>query len=162
MTFDELKANTTKLTVGAEERDGVWHFTTEPAKLRALLQAVRANFDYPEDLTCVDEGDELRVFYRLYSLPLRQMLHVHVRIPHTGGHLPTASDLWRGFEWHEREAYDLFGVIFDGHPDLRRILTWEGFEGHPLLKDFTVNNDDLSWEIPEQDEQKVTDLLEKA
>jgi len=162
MTFDDLTTQLAKLTTGAEERDGVWHLTATPAKARALLETVRPAFDYPEDLTCVDDGEALRVLYRLYSLAERQVLHVHVPVPRVGGHLPTASDLWRGLEWHEREAFDLFGVVFDGHPDLRRILTWEGFQGHPLLKDFKVDNDDSSWHIPEQCDQEVVDLLEQA
>ena len=160
MTLDELKART-KAT-GAEEKDGVWHLTTEPAKLRKVMETVRPDFDYPEDLTCVDDGEKLLMFYRLYSLQQRQLLQVNVQLPRLGARVPTVSDLWRGLEWHEREAFDMFGVVFDGHPDLRRILTWEGFQGHPLLKDFTVDNDDLSWQIPAQDEQRVIDLLEQA
>ena len=159
MTFGELTTRHAAYLTHAEERDGVWHLTTEPRTVRALLEALRPTFDYPEDLTCVDEGDALRVLYRLYSIAGGQTIHVYVRVPRTGGHLPTASRLWRGFEWPEREAYDLFGVVFDGHPDLRRILTWEGFNGHPLLKDFTVDNEDSSWEIPEQTDQEIVDLL---
>lgn len=162
MTFTDYTAKLAKLTTGAEERDGVWHLTTEPPKARALLEAIRPDFDFPEDLTCVDEGEALRVMYRLYSLQMRQVVHVQVRVPRTGGHLPTASDLWRGLEWHEREAYDLFGVVFDGHPDLRRILTWDGFQGHPLLKDYTVDNEDMSWQIPPQCDEEIISLLEQA
>jgi NADH-quinone oxidoreductase subunit C len=162
MTFDEFSSQLVKYTTGAEERDGAWHLTVDPEKARPLLEAVHPLFDYPEDLTCVHEGETLRVLYRLYSLAQRRVLHVYVTIPRGGGHLPTASDLWRGLEWHEREAFDLFGVVFDGHPDLRRILTWEGFQGHPLLKDFTVDNDDLSWRIPEQCDLEIVDLLKQV
>jgi len=145
----------------AEERDGAWQLTTEPKKLRALLEALQPAFEFPEDLTCVDEGEHLRLFYRLYSVSGKQLAHVHVRLPRTGAHVPTASDLWRGYEWQEREVYDLFGVVFDGHPDLRRILTWEGFPGHPLLKDYKVDNEDSSWEIPEQTDCEIIDLLQR-
>ena len=160
MTFEQLTAKYTTLLTDAEDRDGIWRVTTTPDKLRTLLAAMRQTFDFPEDLTCVDEGETLRVHYRLYGIASKQVVHVYVRIPHSGGHLPTACDLWRGFEWSEREAYDLFGVIFDGHPDLRRILTWEGFQGHPLLKDFQVDNDDTSWQIPEQTDQEIIDMLQ--
>jgi NADH:ubiquinone oxidoreductase subunit C len=84
---------------------------------------------------------------------------VQVRVLHSGGHLPTATDLWKGFDWAEREAYDLFGVVFDGHPDPRRILTWEGFPGHPLLKDYQIDNDDSSWQIPEQCDEDIIKML---
>ncbi len=162
MTFDELTTRLGPLAAATEARDGVWHVIAEPAQLRALLERLRPVFDFPEDLTCVDEGASLRVLYRVYSLQAHAVAHVHVRVPRTGATLPTASDLWRGLEWHEREAYDLFGVVFTGHPDLRRILTWEGCAGHPLLKDYTVDNDDSSWCIPEQCETEILDLLEKA
>jgi len=162
MTFDDFTTRFEKLATSAEERDGVWHVTATPEKARPLLESARSIFDYPEDLTCADEGETLRVLYRLYSLTQRRVLHVHVTIPRIGGRLPTVSDLWRGLEWHEREAFDLFGVVFDGHPDLRRILTWEGFQGHPLLKDYKVDNEDSSWRIPEQCDMEIVDLLKQA
>jgi NADH-quinone oxidoreductase subunit C len=75
--------------------------------------------------------------------------------------VPSVVDIWQSANWYEREAFDLFGILFDGHPDLRRILTWEGFPGHPLLKDFKVDNEDSSWEIPEQTDQEIIDLLQR-
>ena len=162
MTYEHLTTRHAALLTGSEERDGIWHLTAEPRNLRTLLEALLPDFRYPADLTCVDDGEALRVLYRLYDIASRQALHVHVRVPRTGGHLPTASDLWPGYDWQEREVYDLFGISFDGHPDLRRILTWDGFQGHPLLKDFPLDNDDSSWEIPEQSDQDIIDLLQNA
>jgi len=161
MDFKSFTTQFANLLTNVEERDGVWQLTTEPRKLHALLTELRALFAYPEDLTCVDEGEQLRVFYRLYDPASRQLAHVYVRLPHTGGHLTTASDLWRGYEWQEREVFDLFGIIFDGHPDLRRILTWDGFQGHPLLKDYQIDNEDSSWRIPEEDNDAIIDLLNR-
>jgi NADH:ubiquinone oxidoreductase subunit C len=158
-TFAQLTHDLRAQLTASEEAGTVWRLTTEPRKLRALLEGLRPAFDYPEDLTCVDTGDALRVLYRLWSTAGRQAVHVYVDAPRTRGHLPTASDLWHGYEWQEREAFDLFGLQFDGHPDLRRILTWEGFPGHPLLKDYVVDNEDSSWEIPEQTDQEIIDLL---
>jgi NADH-quinone oxidoreductase subunit C len=56
--------------------------------------------------------------------------------------VPSVTFLWKGAEWQEREAYDMFGIVFEGHPGLERILTWEGFNGHPLRKDFPVEGID--------------------
>jgi NADH:ubiquinone oxidoreductase subunit C len=172
MTFDEFIAAHAALLAGAETRDGVWHLSTEPRHLHPLLEALRPTFTFPEDLTCVDEGETLRVLYRITALPIESAarqeprppvssVHVHVRVARTGAHLPTVSDLWRGFDWQEREAFDLFGVTFDGHPDLRRILTWEGLQGHPLLKDYVVDNADSSWDIPEQTDREIVELLRR-
>jgi NADH-quinone oxidoreductase subunit C len=159
MTFAELTTRLGALVTTADERDGVWEVTTTPEQLRPLLEALHPTFTYPEDLTGLDDGERLAVFYRLYAPDGRHLVHVTVLVPRTQAVLPTASDLWRGFEWHEREVYDLFGVVFTGHPDLRRILTWDGFPGHPLRKDFVVDNDDSSWEIPEQSDEAIIDLL---
>ncbi|HOS42690.1 MAG TPA: NADH-quinone oxidoreductase subunit C [Armatimonadota bacterium] len=159
MTYEQFITTHADLLAAAEQRDGLWAPTAAPARAHALLAALRPRFDYPEDLTCVDEGEALRVIYRVARTADGAVAHVFVRLPRDAAHLPTASDLWKGFDWQEREAYDMFGVIFDGHPDLRRILTWEGFQGHPLRKDFVVDDDDLSWQIPEQTDCEIVDLL---
>lgn len=162
MTFEQFTTQYAALITESAVQDNVWQLTSEPQSVRQLLEALRPVFDYPEDLTCVDDGSTLRVLYRLYSIAQRQLVHVHVRLTPGQEHLPTASDLWHGLDWHEREAYDLFGVKFDGHPDLRRILTWEGLQGHPLRKDFQIDNEDSSWQIPEQENQEIIDLLNQA
>jgi NADH-quinone oxidoreductase subunit C len=61
---------------------------------------------------------------------------IRVRVPRTGGHVASVADLWPTANWHEREAFDLFGVTFDGHPDLRRILCPDDWVGYPLLRDY--------------------------
>jgi NADH-quinone oxidoreductase subunit C len=89
-----------------------------------------AGVDYPA------RGDErFEIVYCLLSLTRNHRLHVHVRTDETTP-VPSATVLWPVAGWLEREVYDLFGVLFDGNPDLRRILTDYGFRGHPLRKDF--------------------------
>jgi NADH-quinone oxidoreductase subunit C len=80
--------------------------------------------------------DKLAVVYDLYSFDLRHEFAVKVFCPRADPHIPTVSDLWRIADWHEREAYDLFGILFDNHPDLRRILLADDWEGYPLRKDY--------------------------
>lgn len=160
-TFAEFTTTHASLLAAAEERDGAWVLTATDEGLRPLLEAMRPDFDVPEDLTCLDDGETLRLVYVLYSMSLGVAARVLAHVPRAGAQAPTASDLWHGLEWQEREAFDMFGVVFTGHPDLRRILTWEGFQGHPLLKDFVVDNDDDSWQIPTQTDQEIIDLLTK-
>lgn len=100
-------------------------------------------FNYLTDITAVDYRDperQLEVVYQLRSLGRREDLRVKVALDKQA-QLEVASvyDLWRGADWLEREAYDMFGVTFTGHPDLRRILMWETYaEGYPLRKDFPL------------------------
>jgi NADH:ubiquinone oxidoreductase subunit C len=160
MSYSDFTRIHGALVAAAELRDGVWLLTADAKHVRALLETLRATFDYPEDVTAVDEGELLRVLYRVVRLADGQVAQVHVRVPRTGGHLPTVSDLWPGFAWQEREVIDMFGVTFDGHPDPRRILTWEGFDGHPLLRDYVVTDDD-AWADPTEDDRKIVALLER-
>ncbi len=90
----------------------------------------------------------LEVVYHLYSMTLKHgpvVLRLHTENRADKTHLPSLTPLWRGAEFQEREIYDLYGVIFDGHPDLRRILMWDEFVGHPMRRDY-VAPDDFEYE----------------
>ncbi len=94
------------------------------------------------DITGVDFfGQEPRfeVVYHLYSLAHNHRLRVKVRLPEESAHVPSASSVWQAANWLEREVWDMFGITFTDHPDLRRILMYEEFRGHPLRKDYPVN-----------------------
>lgn len=78
----------------------------------------------------------VEVVYHLFSLPKKHWIVLKVRVPREGGRLPTLETVWKAANWHEREAYDLFGVRFDGHSDHRRILLPNDWPGHPLLRDW--------------------------
>ena len=82
------------------------------------------------------------VVYQLYSMKQNLRLRVKVRLGE-GEAAPSVVSVWKAADWLEREAYDLFGIPFENHPDLRRILLWEGFEGHPLRKDFPLEGPDF-------------------
>ncbi len=89
-------------------------------------------------LSGVDYGDRLGVAYHLHSFTRRHRFCMKVDLPHEPGaaRLPSVAAVWPAANWHEREAYDLVGIIFEGHPDLRRILLPDDWEGHPLRKDY--------------------------
>lgn len=84
------------------------------------------------------EKPRFEAVYHFYSVTQNHRLRLRVKVPETDMTLPTATDLWKSADWHEREAYDFFGFRFEGHPNLRRILLNEGFVGHPLRKDYPM------------------------
>jgi NADH-quinone oxidoreductase subunit C len=119
--------------------------------LRARLEALRAEgYTMLLDLGAVDyleRAPRFEVVYHLLKMPISAANVAQVGTPNRlrlrcgltdGEHLPTASDLWKSADWAEREVYDLFGIIFDGHPDLRRIQMPHDWEGHPLRKDYPL------------------------
>ena len=115
------------------------------AVCRCLKGHERFGLDYLANLTAADYPPErIEVVYHLYS-----MAHKHgpvtlkVKLPRENPAVASVTPIWRGAEFQEREVYDLFGVRFEGHPDLRRILMWEGFEGHPMRKDYVVEDQDV-------------------
>lgn len=86
------------------------------------------------DLNAKDE--ELTVVYHLYSMQHRQRVVIKTTVPKTDPHLSSVSHIWKTADWHEREAYDLYGIHFEGHADLRRILLPDDWNGYPLRKDY--------------------------
>ncbi len=102
-------------------------------------------FDQLSCLTALDNGPEkntLEVIYHLYSIPFNLSFILKVEIPRGNGkdnlpEIPSVVDVWRTADWHEREAFDMYGIKFSGHPDLRRILLPADWEGYPLRKDYT-------------------------
>lgn len=93
-------------------------------------------FDYLMNLAAVDTGDKLAVVYHLYSFESRETMCLKVFLEKQDPRVASVSDLWRAADWHEREAFDLMGIFFEAHPDLRRILLPDEWSGHPLRKDF--------------------------
>jgi NADH-quinone oxidoreductase subunit C len=107
-------------------------------------------YDFLSDLTGVDrlglgEGPRFEVVYHLYSIPHRWRVRLKVRVAEDAA-VPSVTSVWETANWHEREVYDMFGIPFEGHPDLRRIILPEDFEGHPLRKDFPVQAAPPWWE----------------
>lgn len=144
-------------------REGLRNF------FRALREDPALNFDFLTDITAVDylgkREPRFEVVYHLYSMQKKHRLRVKVPVPEEDPEVESLVPLWKGANWLEREVWDLFGIRFGGHPDLRRILLYEEFKGHPLRKDYPVN----LWQprVPERevkgtfvDERSRTKLLE--
>ncbi len=122
---------------------GETSFTILAADLRDVARVCRdkISFDYLLDITSVDNfGDEPRfeIVYELYSMTLATHLRIKLRISEEVGAVDTVSDIWPTANWHEREIYDMMGIKFTGHPDLRRILMWDGYPYFPLRKEFPL------------------------
>jgi NADH-quinone oxidoreductase subunit C len=110
---------------------------------RFLKESSQSSFDFLSDITAVDywqkKDPRFEVVYQITSLKNRRRLRVRVPVPENDPAVESLTPLWRGANFLEREVWDLFGIRFTGHPDLRRILLYDEFQGHPLRKDYPVN-----------------------
>ena len=102
-----------------------------------INQTEGLDFDYLVNLTGVDYLDYLEVVYHLVSMKHNHSLVIKTRCyDREQPSVPSVIDIWHGADFQEREAYDLLGIRFEGHPDMKRIFMWEGFGGHPLRRDY--------------------------
>jgi NADH-quinone oxidoreductase subunit C len=147
--FPDLPAPEPLLSRGAGQPAGDQLFIRVPAdRLIEVMTFLRddpsCRFEQLCDLTCVDylnfpkARDRYGVIYSLLSLTHNHRLWVKCFVNDPKPAVPSVVSIWPGADWMEREAFDMFGVVFEGHPDLRRILTWDGFEAHPLRKDYPL------------------------
>lgn len=107
-----------------------------PEVARLLKEETAFSFDYLRSLAGVDEETHMEVMYQFTSFVHQHHLAVRVKTDRENPRVPTVSHLWKAAEWNEREAFDLLGIHFEGHPDLRRILLPDDWVGHPLRKDY--------------------------
>jgi NADH-quinone oxidoreductase subunit C len=126
----------------------------------ALLEDLRDsyNFDFLADLTAVDHFEaspRYEVVYHLYSTELHEYLRIVTPcLGETDPVCPSIVSLWATADWHERECFDMFGIRFEGHPDLRRILMWDEYPYHPLRKEFPLAGKEV--EFPSADLTEAT------
>lgn len=143
MTKEELKIKLTELFPTATfDESGEWlNINITPADLITVTEALRnkpeLNFDYLFCQTCVDWKTHLTMVYHLESTTHRHQLVVKIQLDRNKPEIETVSHIWRTAEFNEREAYEMFGVNFLNHPDLRLLILPDGWEGkNPLRKDF--------------------------
>ena len=123
--------------------DSINPFTVvDPAAILQVCRFVRDDdrlkMDHLELLSGVDFKDHMEVVYVLYSMKHQHRYTLKCRLPREDPHLSTVESVWAVANWHEREAYDMFGIVFEGHSDLRRILCPDDWEGYPLRKDYVA------------------------
>jgi NADH-quinone oxidoreductase subunit C/D len=122
--------------------------------LLTLKESADLAFTMPLDLFAVDyprREKRFDVIYQLYSLKNNERIRIKVRVGEDEP-IPTGTAIYKGLNWYEREVFDMYGVVFDGHPNLRRILTHEAFQGHPLRKDYDPAQ---RWLLTEKDVAKI-------
>jgi NADH-quinone oxidoreductase subunit C len=140
----QLKAKFGDLISEPAEFRGEWTVTVEDAqRIAEVAEFCKSTlgFDYLVDASGVDNyGEDPRwtLVYELASMTDNTHLRLKTWVNEEKGELPTVSFIWRTADWHEREVYDMMGVRFSGHPDLRRILMWDGYPYYPLRKDFPL------------------------
>jgi NADH-quinone oxidoreductase subunit C len=149
--FQRLTERLDSRIVETHNRLGDHTAVVECAALIELLSFCRddpqLHFDMLMDLTAVDylkypgreDGPRFEVVYHLYSVSHNHRVRIKTRVEEDDPAVPSVVELWPIANWFEREVWDMFGIRFEGHPDLRRILMYEEFKGHPLRKDYPVN-----------------------
>jgi len=130
------------------------------AVCRFLRDDTRCSFEIMMDLTAVDrlemnETPRFEMVYHFKSLTHARRLRLKVRLAEDDCKIASIHHLWKAVDWYERECFDMFGIVFEGHPDLRRILMYDEFEGHPLRKDYPIDKQQPLMELKEVVERHV-------
>ncbi len=122
---------------------------------RWLRDSPEFDMAYLVYVSAVDWPDRFDVVYRLASLAKDHAVVLKVALPKDDPRVPTVTGVWRGADWHERETYDLFGIAFDGHPNLRRIMMSADWKGHPLRKDYVYEDPTWLVELATQRQREI-------
>jgi NADH-quinone oxidoreductase subunit C len=120
---------------------------------RFLRDEEELDYDLMRDATCVDyihETPRFEMVYHLYSIYHGHQVRLKVRLEEQNARIDTISGIWTGANWYEREVYDFFGIEFDNHPDLRRLLMYPEFVGYPLRKDYPIEKEQPLFEEREE------------
>ena len=131
------------VSVPVEFRGEVALSIKDPSRLPEIMRYTKEElgFEMLLDISSIDHlGSEPRfeIIYHLYSFTHHQYLRIKTQIGEEKGELPTITHLWKAADWHEREIFDMMGIRFTGHPDLRRILMWDSYPHYPLRKEFPL------------------------
>jgi NADH-quinone oxidoreductase subunit C len=144
-TFQRFQKQFKDAIIDTHDRLGDVTAIVDKSRIREICEYLRdderMSFTMLSDLTVVDylkRAPRFEVVYHLYSIPHGHRLRLRVPVEEGEEVVESIHDVWKAANWAEREAWDMFGIRFDGHPDLRRILMYEEFEGHPLRKDFPI------------------------
>ncbi len=140
---DKISGKFPDAVVATKEFRGELSLSIQPPALRDVLGFCKSElgFDYLIDITSIDHFEtepRWEIVYELYSMASHGHLRIKIQLEEEANEAPTVSDLWPTADWHEREIFDMMGIRFTDHPDLRRILMWDGYPYYPLRKDFPL------------------------
>lgn len=146
-----LEAWDAEAVTGGSHEFGETTLWVAPAKIVAVCRHLKEQFHYVRlaGLSCTDRypmEPRFEVFYLLHSIERNERLRLKVALGGEAPQLESVTGVWAGADWYEREAYDLFGVVFHGHPNLKRLMMPEDWVGHPLRKDFPVHGHKYSYQ----------------
>jgi NADH-quinone oxidoreductase subunit C len=164
--YEQLKEKFPEAVLAVDEFRGETHITVDQAQLRVVMAFLKESdgmlYDLLVDIAGVDFGSgspRFQVIYLLQSMKYNNRLEIKIGVAE-GAAVDTVSDLWKAADWMEREVYDMFGIKFNHHPDLRRILLPDDFVGHPLRKDYPLKGVDFDKPFPvclEEEKGKLAD-----
>ncbi len=159
MTAEQLAEAINGVVHGAvvQVNDGTMpSVTVQAARLTPVFAAVRKmGFDFLDSITGVDYNSYFEVVYQLHNMSTNDDACLKVAVDHDQPILASVYHIWQGADFQEREVYDLMGITFTGHPNLKRILLWDEFQGHPLRKDFGMGDENAWRQMPPLPELEV-------
>ena len=127
---------------------------------RWLRDTPELDMAYLSFVSAIDWPDRFEVVYHVASLSRGHGVMLKVPVPKDDARIPSVIEVWRGADWHEREAFDLFGIVFEGHPNLRRIMMSADWKGHPLRKDYVYEDPQWLVDIATQRQREIADTGE--
>ena len=134
---EKIEAEIPGSVVSSDDSSVIVESMAVASVLKYLKETPGYDFNYLNNLTAVDYFDYFELIYNLTSFTNHLSIIIKARVQgRDNPEIPSISHLWRGADFQEREVFDLLGIRFAGHPNLKRIALWESFEGHPLRKDF--------------------------
>ncbi len=138
--LDEIKKNLgDKVMKAWVQRERRLYIAVKGENILEVAKAVKEmGFDHLSSISGVEYEDRMECVYHIWSYSKGKLLTVRTLVPKDNPKIDSLTSIWKSADWHERETYDLMGMVFEGHPDLRRILTSDDFKGHPLRKDFEL------------------------
>ncbi|MBI2094950.1 MAG: NADH-quinone oxidoreductase subunit C [Candidatus Omnitrophica bacterium] len=146
---EQIKAGFSQMVIEAFVNHGEATVVVKKENVLVFAQGLKKDpaldFDMLIDLFGVDylhwedKADRFEVVYHLYSSRANHRLFIKVSVPESDAAVDTVTGVWPAADWYEREVWDMFGIVFRGHPNLKRILMYEEFRGHPLRKDYAYN-----------------------